>query len=72
MVMKKFPNKMIREAYESAKGKVFNKHSHDLTYIDQDGNTDYNHVALNWLEDNGVLGVELNRTRRVFEHRLVE
>jgi hypothetical protein len=70
--MKKFPNKTIRAAYESAKGKVFNKHIYDLTYIDQDDNTDYNHVALNWLEDNGVLGVELNRTRWVFEYRLVK
>ena len=32
--MKRFPNKMIREAYESAKGKVFNKHSQDLTCIE--------------------------------------
>ena len=70
--MNKFPNKMIRAAYESAKGKMFNKHSQDLTYIDQDDNTDYNHDALNWLEDNGILGMELNRTAWVFEYQLVK
>ena len=70
--MKKFPNKMIREAYESAKGKVFNKHSQDLTYIDQDGNTNYNHIAMNWLEDNALLGVELNKSCLVFEYRLIK
>ena len=70
--MNKFPNKMIRAAYDAAKGKVFNKHTHDLTYIDQDGNTDYNHMAMNWLEDNGILGVELNMSRLVFEYRLVK
>jgi hypothetical protein len=70
--MNKFPNKMIREAYESAKGKVFNKHAHDLSYTDQDGNKDYNHVALNWLEDQGILDRDLNRDRWVFEYRIVK
>ena len=32
--MKTFPNKVISKAYEEAKGKVFRKHSTDLTYID--------------------------------------
>jgi hypothetical protein len=70
--MNKFPNKMIREAYESAKGKVFNKHTHDLSYTDQDGNKDYNHVAINWLEDQGILDRDLNRDRWVFEYRIVK
>jgi hypothetical protein len=70
--MNKFPNKTIRAAYEAAKGKVFTKRSDDLTYKDQDGNNDYNHVAMNWLEDNGILGMELNRTAWVFEYQLVK
>jgi hypothetical protein len=70
--MQKFPNKMISQAYESAKGKVFTKSSQYHTYKDQDGNTDYNHVALNWLEDNGILGREFDRRQIVFKYRLVK
>ena len=63
---------MIHEAYESAKGQVFRKRSQDRSYIDQQCNTDYNHVALNWLEDQGILGRELNRDCWVFEYRIVK
>ena len=70
--MKKFPNKKIAKAYESAKGKVFTKNSQDFTYIDQNGCTEYDHVAMNWLEDNGILGVSLNKERWVFEYRIVK
>lgn len=70
--MNKFPNKMIRAAYEAAKGKVFTKRSDDLTYVDQDGNTNYNHVAMNWLEDNGILDRKLKQGPYVFEYRLIK
>lgn len=70
--MKKFPNKMIAETYEKAIGKIFNKHTHDHTYIDQDGCEDYNHHALEWLENNGILGVKLNKERWVFEYEIVK
>ena len=70
--MKTFPNKVISKAYEEAKGKVFRKHSTDLTYIDQNGNKDYNHVAMNWLEDNGILVSTLNRTAWVFEYKIAK
>lgn len=70
--MKKFPNKKIATAYESARGKVFTKNSSDLTYKDQTGSTDYDHIALNWLEDNGVLDSKLHHSKWVFEYRLVK
>ena len=69
--MRKFPNRVIERAYHAAQGKVFRKKTEDATYIDQDGNTDYNHVALNWLEDQGVLERELNENW-VFEYRIVK
>ena len=69
--MRKFPNRVIERAYHSAQGKVFHKKTTDATYIDQDGDTDYNHVALNWLEDHGILERELNRSW-VFEYRIAK
>lgn len=68
----KWPNKVIADAYKSAKGKVFNKHTHDGTYIDQYDNEDYDHHALQWLEDRGVIECNLNRERWVFEYKIAE
>jgi hypothetical protein len=70
--MKNFPNKMIAMAYESAKGKVFRKYTANLTYIDQNNNKDYDHIALNWLEDKNILQKQLNRESWVYEYRIVK
>lgn len=70
--MKKFPNKMIREAYESAKGRVFTQSSADLSYRDESGSKDYNHHALQWLYDQGIMQRTLNRERYVFEYRIMK
>lgn len=70
--MKTFPNKVIAKTYENAKGKIFHKRTNDLTYIDQDGSMDYNHVALNWLEDQGILGRNLSNEKWVFEYKIVK
>lgn len=70
--MKKFPNKMIREAYESALGKVFTQSTADLSFTDQHGNKNYNHHALQWLYDQGIIQRELNYDRFVFEYKVVK
>lgn len=70
--MKKFPNKMIREAYESAKGKVFTQSTADLSFRDEAGCGDYNHHALQWLYHQGIMQRTFNKNRFVFEYRIVK
>lgn len=70
--MKNFPNKVIRKAYESALGKVFTQNSGDGSFKDQDGNKDYDHHALQWLYDRGIIQRELNYERFVFEYKVVK
>lgn len=68
----RFPNKMIQAAYDSAKNRVFHKLSTDGSYVDELGSKDYNHVALQWLEDRGILERKLNQGPWVFEYRIVK
>lgn len=70
--MKKFPNKVISTAYESALGKVFTQSTADGSFKDQDGNKDYNHHALQWLYHQGIIQRELNYDRFVFEYKVVK
>lgn len=70
--MKKFPNKMIAEAYESAKGKVFTQLTSDMSFRDEKGCGDYNHHALQWLYDRGIMQRTLNWKKFVFEYRIVK
>lgn len=70
--MRKFPNKVIAEAYEAAKGKVFTKRSDTGEYFDSYQSNAYNHVAMQWLEDRGIIARSLNRKRYVFEYRVVK
>ena len=51
--MSLFPNKMIREAYESLDGKTLTKSSAKQRFTDQDGCTKYDYHAVQWLIDNG-------------------
>lgn len=70
--MKRFPNKMIAEAYEKAKGKVFTQLSSDLSFRDEKGNSDYNHHAMQWLYHKGIIKRTLSKERFVFEYRVVK
>lgn len=70
--MKKFPNKVISAAYERALGKVFTQSTGDGSFRDQNGSKDYNHHAMQWLYDRGIIQRELNRERFVFEYRVVK
>jgi CO dehydrogenase/acetyl-CoA synthase delta subunit len=70
--MKKFPNKVIRAAYESAQGKTFTQLTSDMSFRDQKGSRDYNHHALQWLVHHGIMQRTLNRNRWVFEYRIVK
>lgn len=70
--MKKFPNKMIASTYEVAKGKVFHKKSKGGEYTDQYGSSEYNHTALQWLEDHGILKAEYHPLLMPTEYRIVK
>ncbi len=70
--MKKFPNKMISAAYETAKGKVFTKRSDTGAYADEVGNMDYDHHSMQWLEDKGVITRELDKGPYVFKYKVVK
>lgn len=69
--MKKFPNKMIREAYESAKGKVFYLNTGDNSLSDETGSKDYNQHALQWLYHRGIMQRTINKNFE-FEYRIVK
>ena len=70
--MKNFPNKMIAAAYESAKGKVFHKKTKSGVYTDQYGSSKYNHTALQWLEDHGILEAKYSPLLMPTEYRIVK
>lgn len=56
--MPKFPNKMISEAYEAARGHVFTWSPARHIFTDQNGSCEYNYDAMIWLREHGWL-VEL-------------
>lgn len=56
--MSHFPNKMITEAYDAVDGKVLTKSIVNRKFTDQNGCSDYNYNAVQWLIDNNWI-VEL-------------
>ena len=70
--MSRFPNKMIEQAYKSAKGKVFTQRTTDQTFFDENGSDQYDHQALQWLFDRGVIQRNLNLDKLVFEYRVAK
>lgn len=70
--MKKFPNKVIREAYTRAIGKTFTCRPYDQVFVDNEGKSDYNYRAMLWLKDNGILDEKMNWNRLVYEYRIVK
>lgn len=69
--MKRFPNKMVRETYEKAKGRTFYRLSSDLSFRDESRNGDYNHHALQWLLDHGYMEKVLDKENFVFLYKIV-
>lgn len=51
----RFPNKMLAETYEQAKGKTFTWHPTYQMFTDDTGCTDYNYSAMLWLYENGYI-----------------
>lgn len=67
----KFPNKVIEQTYEKAKGRTFTRLTSDMSFRDEKRSDDYNHHALQWLLDHGYMDRSLDRERFVFLYKIV-
>lgn len=64
----RFPNKMITETHEKAKGKTFTWSPTNQRFNDDIGCSEYNYSAMIWLKENGQL-VLLPVDHKSFVHR---